>query len=56
MKNLIEALHIIQDECEKHKWKCEGCPMWSENAHCCCVTDTEPSSWKINDAVQKALL
>ena len=56
MKKLIEALHVIKDECNKHKWLCDSCPMWSDEAHCCCVKDVEPSAWKINDDVQKALL
>jgi hypothetical protein len=57
MKELIEALHIIKDECKKHDGSaCGECPMWSDEGNCCCVTDVEPSLWKINDGVQKALL
>ena len=56
MKKLIEALHIIKDECNKHLDCDDCCPMWSDDACVCCVTDLEPTDWKINDEVQKALL
>ena len=58
MKELIKALHTIQDECKKHQnrengWNCENCPMF---VNACGITDTSPDSWTINDEVQKALL
>lgn len=58
MKKLIEALHVIQDECEKYgkNDNCCNCPMWSDESHVCCVYDLYPCDWKINDQVQKALL
>lgn len=33
MKKLIEALHVIQDECTNH-YKCSDCPMFSHNNEC----------------------
>ena len=55
MKKLIEALHTIQNECNKYeKADCEDCPLYVCGG--CAVQDTDPSSWKINDEVQKALL
>lgn len=57
MKKLIEALHVIKDECEKHEGDCAECPMsYGENGEFCSVVDNVPASWKINDEVQKALL
>ena len=57
MKKLIEALHVIQDECNKYREDCRSCPMYQEySSDGCCVKDLEPSFWKINDEVQKALL
>ena len=56
MKKLIEALHVIQEECEKHYDNCGNCPMFCECGCCCSVTDLQPHDWKINDEVQKALL
>ena len=56
MKNLIEALHVIQEECNKHP-ACYGCPMSKgDQDEICCVSDLTPDLWKINDEVQKALL
>lgn len=54
MKKLIEALHVIQDECAKYD-DCLGCPMSTEYRECL-VKDLDPIDWKINDEVQKALL
>ena len=53
MKKLIEALHVIQDECKKTQ-NCPDCPLYVDNA--CGVHDLDPCDWKINDEVQKALL
>ena len=60
MKKLIEALHVIQEECEKHhagygEYDCFNCPMGVEEGNCA-VMDLAPYNWKINDEVQKALL
>lgn len=55
MKKLIEALHVIQDECEKQK-DCVDCPLSTKEGQFCSVTDLSPDNWKINDEVQKALL
>lgn len=55
MKKLIEALHVIQEECNKYDKECYDCPLFSEKERCCMVTE-QPDSWKINDEVQKALL
>ena len=59
MKKLIEALHAIQEECDKYVTsdgdiRCEDCPMSYKNG--CAVTDLPPCNWKINDEIQKALL
>ena len=56
MKKLIEALHVIQEECRKHEGKCYECCLGSDDGCTCRVSDTSPDSWKINDAPQKALL
>lgn len=59
MKELIKALHVIQDECKKHQKGngCIDCPMsYDDGAIVCCVSDLDPHNWKINDEVQKALL
>ena len=59
MKKLIEALHVIKDECNKHNSKensCSNCPLWSDEAHVCAVCDLSPCNWKINNEAQKALL
>lgn len=53
MKKLIEALHVIQDECKKHD-DCECCPLYVNLV--CGVNDLDPDNWKINDEAQKALL
>ena len=57
MKKLIEALHVIQDECKKHI-KCKeepACPFYINGS--CGVKDEYPEYWEINDMeVQKALL
>lgn len=54
MKELIEALHVIQDECKTHDPKCTECPLFVCGS--CGVVDLEPADWKINEAPQKALL
>ena len=60
MKKLIEALHVIQDECNRHyingQYCCKGCPMSCTDGEVCCVSDLVPCHWKINDEVEKALL
>ena len=57
MKELIEALHVIQDECKKHRMlHCYECPFWSDNLDACKVIDSEPMLWEINDKAEKALL
>ena len=58
MKELIDALHVIQDECKKHDGEngCKACPLRSERDNECAVTEWTPNTWKINDKVQKALL
>ena len=62
MKELIEALHVIQNECNKHKdnlgfYDCRKCPLsMMEDMPRCMVKKEFPKNWKINDEVQKALL
>ena len=60
MKKLIEALHVIQDECNSYvnregEFDCESCPL-SKDARFCRVTEATPNAWEINDKVQKVLL
>jgi hypothetical protein len=56
MKELIDALHVIQDECKKHDGTsgCRECPL--QNEHNCAVLEHSPECWKINDNIQRALL
>ena len=60
MRELIKALHVIQDECKKHydDYYCKGCPMSyeDEESRSCNIVDKPPVEWKINDELQKALL
>lgn len=61
MKKLIEALHVIQDECNSHSDKygnylCDECALSSDSGKKCLVTDLFPYNWLINDEVKKALL
>jgi hypothetical protein len=57
MKKLIEALHVIQDECKKHDVCEPSCPLYKGG---CGIKEKNefPENWKINDdsEVQKALL
>ena len=50
MKKLIEALHVIQEECKKHE-NCKSCPFCTET----CGFEGIPLDWEI-DKLQKALL
>lgn len=61
MKKLIEALHVIQDECNSHTEKygfrnCSKCPLSNKDVTDCLVRKDNPYEWKINDEVQRALL
>ena len=58
MKELIDALHVIQDECRKHDGKgaCETCPMFCVENDSCALTNCTPNLWEINDNIQRALL
>ncbi len=57
MKKLIEALHVIQDECAKNERGCKTCPLSSsEQSDYCALSESTPMQWKINDEFQKALL
>lgn len=57
MQELINSLHVIQDECNKHvEHDCYECPMFCDEVGHCAVVDLEPYNWKINDHVQRALL
>ena len=53
MDKLVEALHVIQDECKENEG-CRNCPMIVDGV--CGIMDTEPCDWRINDEIQKALL
>ena len=57
MKKLIEALHVIQDECKSHE-VCRDCPMYlplGRYHKWCMFGDSVPEDFNI-DEVQKALL
>lgn len=56
MKKLIEALHVIQEECNKYEKECFDCPLYCEKEQGCAVCENQPHLWKINDEIQKALL
>ena len=58
MKELIDALHVIQNECKKHdvEGTCKNCMLFREDGSSCAVTEHTPDIWKINDNVQRALL
>ena len=57
MQELINALHIIKEECEKHDEQgCYECPMFCDEHGGCSVTNTSPNNWEINDHIQRALL
>ena len=55
MKELIDALHVIQDECKKHDKDggCKECPLQYEEG-LCYISDWTPNAWRINDKVQRA--
>lgn len=48
-KEIIHALHVIQDECDLHE-SCsikETCPLYNEDRHVCAVSDKTPHYWKL---------
>ena len=52
MKKLIEALHVIQDECSKHD-ECEKCPLYNYIDGCKIREVYKyPIDWKINDTCE----
>lgn len=51
MKKLIEALHVIQEECNKRD-DCNKCPFYSNG---CKIHDDYPFDWEIEES-QKVLL
>lgn len=55
MKELIEALKVIKEECKKHEETCTDCPMY-KNGQGCLVRYQEPEYWAINDEPMKVLL
>lgn len=58
MKKLIEALHVIQDECREHE-ECKNCPLYEYGAGCKIKEKYRyPYDWKINDNAEsnKSLL
>lgn len=57
MELLVKALKRIKEECEKHCCTdCYTCPMYCEDDEDGCLAKCEPSEWKINENVTKALL
>lgn len=56
MRKLIEALHVIQEECKKH-YDCTDCPMLigHYNIRKKCIFEGVPENMDI-DEVEKALL
>lgn len=45
-KEIINALQVIQEECESHTENCSDCPFC--NGHICKVVDEEPTGWNLN--------
>lgn len=58
MKELIDALHVIQDECKKHDMECtcKNCMLFKAEGCTCAVTERMPRLWEINDKIHRALL
>ena len=58
MKELINALHVIQNECKKQDGagNCENCMLFKEKNGSCAVIEETPDMWEINDNIQRALL
>ena len=55
MKKLIEALHVIQEECNKYPDVCtDECPFYHKDRGCA-IQEDKPNFWKINEP-HKALL
>lgn len=46
-EKILEALHIIKDECDACGSTCEGCPFRLSEQ--CQITYSSPNSWDIND-------
>lgn len=58
MKELIDALHVIQNECKKHdeEGNCEKCMLYKMDQYRCAVIENTPNLWEINDGIKRALL
>lgn len=53
MKKLIEALHVIQDECKKYK-DCSECPMFVrhyQHSHKCIFDYVNPEDMDIDEVL-----
>lgn len=46
-EKILEALHIIKDECEASGRDCDNCPFYGYEE--CQLTYSPPSNWRIND-------
>lgn len=46
-KEIINALQVIQDECESHTEGCSECPLYT-GGECKIVVKEEPTGWNLN--------
>ena len=53
MQKLIEALHVIKEECKKNE-DCENCLLSIDSV--CGLQCSSPDNWEVNDKAYKALL
>lgn len=53
---ILFALHIIQDECNRHSFCSESCPFYTDGT--CGIQNDPPSDWDIleEEPVDKKLL
>lgn len=47
---LLEALKVIKEECEKHL-KCSECPLRTKSSceHLCGIKENNPDRWKLKN-------
>lgn len=50
MKNLIEALKTIKNECREHPM-CKNCPIYDEDSGC--IVEPLPCDWEISNDVEQ---
>lgn len=58
MTELMNALALIKEECEKHGSECGRCPLRTEkNLTLCSITDKFPAKWelKTDDEIKREI-